>query len=125
MTETVFKAPKAKRSPSADDDDEMSSTASKRPRTAEDFYLFCKFILEYENYEQEELCDKAGSPLSSRSSVEDSIKSESPSNSANEDRKGLETAKAASSQDWNWNGIHFSDFLDPCYPFYHILRTIL
>ncbi|XP_021922726.1 PHD finger protein 23A-like isoform X4 [Zootermopsis nevadensis] len=91
MTETVFKAPKAKRSPSADDDDEMSSTASKRPRTAEDFYLFCKFILEYENYEQEELCDKAGSPLSSRSSVEDSIKSESPSNSANEDRKGLET----------------------------------
>ena len=24
---------------------------SKRPRTAEDFLLFCKFILDYENYE--------------------------------------------------------------------------
>jgi hypothetical protein len=24
---------------------------TKRPRTAEDFLLFCKFILDYENYE--------------------------------------------------------------------------
>ncbi|XP_033609289.1 PHD finger protein 23-like isoform X4 [Cryptotermes secundus] len=90
MTETIFKAPKAKRSPSADDD-EMPSTVSKRPRTAEDFYLFCKCILEYENYEQEELCDKAGSPLGSTGSVADSIKSESPAGSVSEERKGLET----------------------------------
>lgn len=87
----------------------MPSTVSKRPRTAEDFYLFCKCILEYENYEQEELCDKRGSPLGSTGSVADSIKSESPAGSVPEDRKSLEAAKAASSQDWNWNGIHFSE----------------
>lgn len=28
-----------------------SSLSSKRPRTTEDFLLFCKFILDYENYE--------------------------------------------------------------------------
>ena len=27
------------------------SSLSKRPRTTEDFLLFCKFILDYENYE--------------------------------------------------------------------------
>lgn len=38
----------------------------------------------------QELCDKAGSPLGSTGSVTDSIKSESPSGSVPEDRKGLE-----------------------------------
>ena len=28
-----------------------TSLSSKRPRTADDFLLFCKFILDYENYE--------------------------------------------------------------------------
>jgi hypothetical protein len=39
----------------------------------------------------QELCDKAGSPLGSTGSVADSIKSESPTDSVTEDRKGLET----------------------------------
>lgn len=49
----------------------------KRQRTSEDFISFCKFILEYENYEsvkQEELRDKAASPSDSSADSVDSVK---------------------------------------------------
>lgn len=50
----------------------------KRQRTSEDFISFCKFILEYENYEaikQEELRQKAASPSnSSADSIDSGIK---------------------------------------------------
>lgn len=41
-----------------DDSDSASSstTTRRRPRTNEDFYLFCKIILEYENYS--EVCNQ-------------------------------------------------------------------
>lgn len=32
----------------------MDVSTPKKPRTSEDFYLFCKFILEYENYNASE-----------------------------------------------------------------------
>ncbi|KAL1110290.1 hypothetical protein AAG570_008367 [Ranatra chinensis] len=38
---------------------QCSVPCAKKPRTSEDFYLFCKFILEYENYG---LTNKEGSP---------------------------------------------------------------
>ncbi|XP_071447660.1 PHD finger protein 13-like isoform X1 [Hetaerina americana] len=90
------------------------ATNSKRPRTSEDFYMFCKFILEYENYDmvkQEELREQSESPISSSGSLVDSLKSESTSGSLSPDtRKGSEVDLAnTSSQEWNWNGIHFSD----------------
>lgn len=49
----------------------------KRQRTSEDFISFCKFILEYENYEsikQEELREKAASPSDSSADSVDSLK---------------------------------------------------
>lgn len=49
----------------------------KRKRTSEDFISFCKFILEYENYEsikQEELREKAASPSDSSADSVDSVK---------------------------------------------------
>ncbi|XP_064476593.1 PHD finger protein 13-like isoform X2 [Ornithodoros turicata] len=48
---------------------------TKRQRTSEDFISFCKFILEYENYEaikQEELRQKASSPSESSADSTDS-----------------------------------------------------
>uniref|UniRef100_A0A1E1WZJ7 Zinc finger PHD-type domain-containing protein n=1 Tax=Amblyomma aureolatum TaxID=187763 RepID=A0A1E1WZJ7_9ACAR len=51
----------------------------KRQRTSEDFISFCKFILEYENYEsikQEELREKAASPSDSSADSVDSVKQE-------------------------------------------------
>ncbi|KAH6942048.1 hypothetical protein HPB50_027503 [Hyalomma asiaticum] len=52
----------------------------KRQRTSEDFISFCKFILEYENYEsikQEELQEKdAASPSDSSGDSVDSVKQE-------------------------------------------------
>ncbi|XP_071447661.1 PHD finger protein 13-like isoform X2 [Hetaerina americana] len=70
------------------------ATNSKRPRTSEDFYMFCKFILEYENYDmvkQEELREQSESPISSSGSLVDSLKSESTSGSLSPDtRKGSE-----------------------------------
>ncbi|KAK7789473.1 hypothetical protein R5R35_012247 [Gryllus longicercus] len=75
MTETSLKASKGRKSPTDDDDDVLAST-SKRPRTAEDFYLFCSFILEYEKYDvlkREEVGDKVDSPLGSTGSAADSI----------------------------------------------------
>ncbi|XP_046405297.1 PHD finger protein 13-like isoform X1 [Ischnura elegans] len=113
MSEGVFKAPKSKKSMEIEDEEHLATT-SKRPRTAEDFYMFCKFILEYENYDmvkQEELREKSGSPIGSTGSLSDSIKSESTSGSLTpDDRKGSEVDLAKTgSQEWNWNGIHFSD----------------
>ncbi|XP_046405298.1 PHD finger protein 13-like isoform X2 [Ischnura elegans] len=93
MSEGVFKAPKSKKSMEIEDEEHLATT-SKRPRTAEDFYMFCKFILEYENYDmvkQEELREKSGSPIGSTGSLSDSIKSESTSGSLTpDDRKGSE-----------------------------------
>lgn len=42
----------------SDDSDSTSSVnkSQRQPRTPEDFYLFCQFILEYANYD--EMCDK-------------------------------------------------------------------
>ncbi|KAK7789472.1 hypothetical protein R5R35_012247 [Gryllus longicercus] len=142
MTETSLKASKGRKSPTDDDDDVLAST-SKRPRTAEDFYLFCSFILEYEKYDvlkREEVGDKVDSPLGSTGSAADSIadslgdsivnsptqslsdniKTEnvsangvdgnSSSSESHEDVKSdLDSAKATATQDWNWNGMHFSD----------------
>ncbi|XP_049845587.1 PHD finger protein 23A-like isoform X3 [Schistocerca gregaria] len=50
MTEMILTGPEARKT-SFKDDDESLPVAPKRARTSEDFYLFCKFILEYENYE--------------------------------------------------------------------------
>ncbi|CAN8003909.1 unnamed protein product, partial [Ixodes hexagonus] len=53
------------------------SPPRKRQRTSEDFISFCKFILEYENYEsikQEELREKAASPSDSSADSVDSLK---------------------------------------------------
>ncbi|XP_049806621.1 PHD finger protein 23A-like isoform X4 [Schistocerca nitens] len=50
MTEMILTGPDARKT-SFKDDDESLPVAPKRARTSEDFYLFCKFILEYENYE--------------------------------------------------------------------------
>lgn len=63
--------------------------SGKRPRTTEDFLLFCKFILDYENYEMlrhdvqqpvscKELRSKANSPVGSTGSSEGTV-SETPS----------------------------------------------
>lgn len=43
---------------SSDDSNRMSSTnkSHRQPRTPEDFYLFCQFILEYANYN--EMCSQ-------------------------------------------------------------------
>ncbi|XP_047102313.1 PHD finger protein 23A-like isoform X1 [Schistocerca piceifrons] len=50
MTDMILTGPDARKT-SFKDDDESLPVAPKRARTSEDFYLFCKFILEYENYE--------------------------------------------------------------------------
>lgn len=98
MTDTLFKAPRARKSPRQDDYEPPPSSSSlvgKRPRTAEDFLLFCKFILDYENYEMqrhEELRAKAGSPIGSTGS--ESTKSETPSSNSGEERN-----KASSDSD--------------------------
>nr|CAG4644355.1 EOG090X0EZJ [Lepidurus arcticus] len=69
--------------------------ATKRPRTAEDFLLFCKFILDYENYEMlrhEELRSKSGSPMGSTGSSSDlSTSSRSEGRTSHNDRKGSDT----------------------------------
>ncbi|KAE8742299.1 hypothetical protein FOCC_FOCC012178 [Frankliniella occidentalis] len=95
MSETAFKAPRAfKKSPKSEDED-VYATSPKRPRTSEDFYLFCKYILEYEDYEnqkvQDEMREKASSPIGSTGSGADSIKSESAS-SSQDDRKSSDDA---------------------------------
>lgn len=85
----MFKAPRAKKSPRQDDyEPPPTSLSSKRPRTADDFLLFCKFILDYENYEMlrhEELRSKVNSPIGSTGS--ESAKSETPSSNSGEERK--------------------------------------
>lgn len=84
----MFKAPRARKSPRQDDYEPPPSSLSKRPRTTEDFLLFCKFILDYENYEMlrhEEMRSKANSPIGSTGS--ESAKSETPSSNSGEERK--------------------------------------
>lgn len=85
----MFKAPRARKSPRQDDyEPPPSSLSSKRPRTTEDFLLFCKFILDYENYEMlrhEDMRSKANSPIGSTGS--ESAKSETPSSNSGEERK--------------------------------------
>lgn len=49
MTDMILTGPDARKT--SYKDDEPLPVAPKRARTSEDFYLFCKFILEYENYE--------------------------------------------------------------------------
>ncbi|EFX77123.1 PHD finger protein 23-like [Daphnia pulex] len=89
MADTLFKAPRTRKSPRQDDyEPPPSSHSGKRPRTSEDFLLFCKFILEHENYEMqkhEELRSKANSPIGSTGS--ESAKSETPSSNSGEERK--------------------------------------
>lgn len=50
-------------SSSSDDNDSTpcTSKSQRQPRTPEDFYLFCQFILEYANYD--EMCDQEVSRL--------------------------------------------------------------
>ncbi|XP_066997441.2 PHD finger protein 23A isoform X2 [Anabrus simplex] len=99
MTETVFKAPKMKKE-SAVEEDGVLASSSKRPRTAEDFYLFCTFILEYEKYglhKQEELIEQDSSPVSSPESVEDCGRPELLNSSDQKDQK--EPSESASQDD--------------------------
>ncbi|XP_066997443.2 uncharacterized protein [Anabrus simplex] len=121
MTETVFKAPKMKKE-SAVEEDGVLASSSKRPRTAEDFYLFCTFILEYEKYglhKQEELIEQDSSPVSSPESVEDCGRPELLNSSDQKDQKEPSESASpelASNQDWNWNGIHFSGAVPSHFP---------
>lgn len=58
----------------------MAESTPKKPRTSEDFYLFCKFILEYENYdvtEKDESHDTIGNHEEDGEKLEDSSKSSS------------------------------------------------
>lgn len=140
MTEAGLKAVKGRKNP-PEYEENLAST-SKRPRTAEDFYLFCSFILEYEKYDvlkREEVSPQMDSPLGSAGSAVDSvtgsmadsivnsptqsltnnIKTEnvdgndlegnsSSSDSPEDEKSDFDSAKS-STQDWNWNGMHFSD----------------
>lgn len=119
MSDEVFKTPKAKKTVKLEESQPLSPIPSKRCRTAEDFFTFCNFILEYENYEaqkqedhiwegikeiethqvddctnaeNQELRTKTSSPLGSTGSATESVKSESASSSttSSEDRKGTD-----------------------------------
>nr|CAD7577778.1 unnamed protein product [Timema californicum] len=68
----------------------------KRPRTAEDFLLFCQYILDYVNYDEtkteEVVVEKTENSIGDDDSSPNSVKSESAISSATEDdRKSSDT----------------------------------
>nr|CAD7201726.1 unnamed protein product [Timema douglasi] len=68
----------------------------KRPRTAEDFLLFCQYILDYVNYDEtkteEVVVEKTENSIGDDESSPNSVKSESAISSATEDdRKSSDT----------------------------------
>ncbi|XP_014249936.1 PHD finger protein 23B-like [Cimex lectularius] len=50
MTDDILK--ESRKSSQLKEEEVGSESTPKKPRTSEDFYLFCKFILEYENYDE-------------------------------------------------------------------------
>ncbi|XP_014662209.1 PREDICTED: PHD finger protein 23-like [Priapulus caudatus] len=96
MSAGVFKAPKAIKAEKQESEEVngQMSPMPKRRRTAEDFYTFCNYILEHEQYElkkQEELRLKNSSPLDSTGSNSgtESVLSEGPNSGTTPRSNGL------------------------------------
>lgn len=53
MTDMCVSGPTDQNDAPVKESETLMLTTPRRPRTSEDFYLFCKFILEYENYNVE------------------------------------------------------------------------
>ncbi|KAK2705364.1 PHD finger protein 23B-like isoform X2 [Artemia franciscana] len=82
------------KTPSRNMDDKVTENTvpMKRPRTSEDFLLFCKFILDYENYEairrEEKLRNRSQSP---RNCSESSMDDPKPERTRNKSRNRTST----------------------------------
>ncbi|CAH1394404.1 unnamed protein product [Nezara viridula] len=73
---------------------DFEESKPKKPRTSEDFYLFCKFILEYENYD---VSDKEDSQDLSREDIDKKL--DKNSDLTNEDEQQNSVVEMSSDED--------------------------